>query len=63
MYLPHVSINPTFPANVLSQRFGGQGDTKKKERESAKKGVQAALDQFEIDPIEARMVRVEDSKV
>jgi len=31
----------------------GQGDTKKKERESAKKGVQGALDQFEIDPIEA----------
>jgi hypothetical protein len=33
--------------------MAGQGDTKKKEREIAKKGIEAALAQFETNPSEA----------
>ena len=33
--------------------MAGQGDTKKKEREIAKKGIDAALAQFETNPSEA----------
>ena len=33
--------------------MAGQGDTKKKEREIAKKGMEAALAQFETNPSEA----------